>query len=417
MPRHNVLAFTYCFPPMALPRSIQVSRLLAGLEASVTVVCGEDPDERRDETIAPQTAADTASNLEKIIRVPFHRFGPLSRLENWANRFYLSWARLPDVQRAWVKEAGQRFFDWQAASGYRPDLLLTFGQPMSDHLFGLEWKRRTGLPWMAHFSDPWTDNPFRRDNPLTAWLNRRLEAQVVAAADRIIFTSPETVDLVMKKYPFSLREKAVYLPHSIDRSRYRPDLEPPAEGYVIRAIGNFYGHRSPRPFFEALERIALQTPNLLNGVVIEFVGMTGRFRSLAGRFPALSGAVKFAGSVSYLESLELMQTAHCLLVIDAPARESVFFPSKLADYIGAGRYILALTPEGASARVVRELGGTAADPADHKAAAEALKKVLTQRPRNLPVRTDRYDQPVVAEEIMRLMELVVCKPKQANQST
>jgi hypothetical protein len=45
--------------------------------------------------------------------------------------------------------------------------------------------------------------------------------------------------------------------------------------------------------------------------------------------------------VGYQESLKLMSEADALLVIDAPADQSVFLPSKLIDYIGAGRPISA----------------------------------------------------------------------------
>ena len=45
-----------------------------------------------------------------------------------------------------------------------------------------------------------------------------------------------------------------------------------------------------------------------------------------------------------------------LLILDAPFDISVFFPSKLVDYIGAQKPILAITPEGSCADIVRRLG-------------------------------------------------------------
>ena len=45
-----------------------------------------------------------------------------------------------------------------------------------------------------------------------------------------------------------------------------------------------------------------------------------------------------------------------LLILDAPFKISVFFPSKLVDYIGANKPILAITPEGSCAEIVRKLG-------------------------------------------------------------
>lgn len=401
--QRKILAVSFAFPPLSAPRSIQVARLLRHLDAAVTVLCGADPAERQDATIAP----DIDRSVEHVIREPFVRSGLLRQLELVADRCHLSWARLPDVYRPWVARADARVMAWQQSSGYRPDLLLTFGQPMSDHLFGLTYQRRTGIPWVAHFSDPWADNPFRRDNPLTARWNRRLERQVIAAADAVLFTSPETLDLVMRKYPATWRDKAFYVPHCYDPAHYDRSLRPPDGLYILRYVGNFYGHRSPRPLFEAVEVIARDTPGLLAGVTFEFAGAAGRFARLADRYPLARRHLRFLGPVSYTGSLRLMQTAHCLLVIDAPDELSVFFPSKLVEYIGANRYIFALTPPGASARIVQELGGLVANPSDAGAVTTALRQILTGRPTAFPLPPHRYSQEAVAGEVMRILQQIL----------
>ena len=44
-------------------------------------------------------------------------------------------------------------------------------------------------------------------------MNRQLEARVIEHADRVVFTTPETVDLVMAKYPALWRKKVRVIPH------------------------------------------------------------------------------------------------------------------------------------------------------------------------------------------------------------
>jgi hypothetical protein len=69
----------------------------------------------------------------------------------------------------------------------------------------------------------------------------------------------------------------------------------------------------------------------------------------------LSNYVQFKGSVDYLKSLELMKTADYLILIDAPSEtKSIFFPSKLVDYIGANKPIVVISPDGTSRRVALE---------------------------------------------------------------
>jgi glycosyltransferase involved in cell wall biosynthesis len=71
-----------------------------------------------------------------------------------------------------------------------------------------------------------------------------------------------------------------------------------------------------------------------------------------------------------------MGEADCTLLIDAAVEagsESVFLPSKLVDYLGAGKPVIAVTPpEGASARVTREAGGVVCDVGD----ADAIEALL-----------------------------------------
>ena len=88
------------------------------------------------------------------------------------------------------------------------------------------------------------------------------------------------------------------------------------------------------------------------------------------------GLVVSRPPVKYVESLRLMSEADGLLVIDSPAELSVFLPSKLIDYAGAARPVFGITPPGAAARLIRQLGGWVADPSDAGAVADTLKRFL-----------------------------------------
>jgi glycosyltransferase involved in cell wall biosynthesis len=278
---------------------------------------------------------------------------------------------------------------------------------MSDHLFGLSYRQKTGKPWIAHFSDPWVENPFNPHSPWLDALNRRWERRVIERADAVVFTSPETIDLVMEKYPARWREKVYYLPHCYDSALFERATEPASDRYVIRYLGSFYGARSPRPLYEAVEQIARRTPRLLSGACFELIGRSYYDPNLKQQFPGAAPFIRALEDVNYDESLRLMSAAQCLLVIDAPAERSVFFPSKLVDYIGAGRFILALSPPGASARIVGELGGGVADPSDPGAVRRAVTKVLEERPRALPRSGEQYEKTAVSAQFSRLLHAVL----------
>jgi glycosyltransferase involved in cell wall biosynthesis len=264
---------------------------------------------------------------------------------------------------------------------YRPDVLVTFAFPLVDNLIGLELKRRFKLPWLAHFSDPWVDSPFRTDDRLTRALNTRLEQNVIERADALVFTSRETADLVMQKYQPSLRSKVRIVPHA-----YEPHLFPNVTSnnngrLTIRYLGDLYQGRTPEPLFQALEILSTTEPELLRRFRFEIVGDVHELNLEEMGLSGLpEGLVVFRPRVNYCESLSMMTSASGLMVIDAPVpknTESVFLPSKLIEYVGADRPIIGLTPPGTAACLISRLGGWVADPGSAEQVAEVVRQFLS----------------------------------------
>lgn len=373
----KLLAISFTYPPIALPRAVQVARLFKHLSLQTVLVCADydEKDARKDSTLV----AEAEAPLEKILRVPFSLTGWRGRASSVAYRYRLPiWDKTPDQHCSWKRGVLKRVESFIRESNSLPDAIVTFGSPMSDHLIGVELKKRYRLPWIAHFSDPWVDNPFNKHDPLTRAFNVSLERKVMTAADTLIFTSQETVDLVMSKYPAELRTKARVLPHAFDSSLFKAQPEQGNAKLQIRYLGDLYGRRTPQPLVDALRHILTVKPDALSDVSFELIGPTYELSLEKLKLETLpEGLVNFKPPVKYLDSLALMSSADGLLVIDAPAEKSVFLPSKLIDYVGAGRPILGLTPPGAAADLIKRLGGRVADPANAANVAETIGEFLS----------------------------------------
>jgi hypothetical protein len=371
----NVFAISYYAPPQLTPQAIQVGRQLYHLDARVSLLHGRDPqfadgyDQYPDffERVIPLAVPDPGPPLTGVLHRAAMRALPL-------------YGACPDLFGPWRRKARARaLFE---VSARRPDVLASFGMPMSDHLLALDLKRRTGLPWLAHFSDPWADNPFHETGWLEHQVNAALEKRVMAAADQIVFTSQRTLELVMARYPQAWRAKAAVLSHAWDMAHFdRPihasPLKPGGRRHVVRHIGACYGARSPQPLFAALARIHGRTPRALDHVAFELVGHVSPGFLESPDFKALPpGLLTLPGKVGYRESLHPACAASALLVIDAPsATESVFLPSKLVEYIGTRRPVWGITPPGTSAELITEWAGSAAAcaaPGDIEAVARML---------------------------------------------
>ncbi len=400
----KLLAISCYAPPQLTPQAIQVARLLYHLDADVTLLHGRDPRLADGFDQYPDffTRAHGLAVPDPGPPLPgaWHRA---------ALRALPVYGACPDLLGPWRRLAGRRALAHIAA--HRPDALASFGMPMSDHLLGLALKRRTGLPWLVHFSDPWADNPFHRTTPLEHRINLIMERRVLEHADQVLFTSARTLELVMRKYPVAWRSRAAVLPHAWDLDHFAaplapranvparaPDLAPDDESdresdlapdgesdrapdreperdpgakrdprHVVRHIGACYGARSPQPLFDALARIAADAPRRLDGVRFELIGPVSPALLRTPAFKSLPpGLVSVRGQVGYRAALRLAIDASALLVIEAPsAVESVFLPSKLIDYIGARRPVWGIAPAGACAELIAQWTGehACADPA------------------------------------------------------
>ena len=376
----KVLAVSYSYPPETEPRAIQVSRLLRHLEVSTVLVCAESSSQS--EGIKIDGLGDSESFLQAILRVPFSPAKWRRLMNGAARRVYIPvWSRTPDPLVPWKRPVLTTVENYIRSTGYRPNVLMTFAFPLIDSLIGLELKRRHNFPWLAHFSDPWVDSPFKVFDPLSRALNVRLERQVIENADRVVFTSEETADLVMAKYDASLRAKVDVVPHAYEAQLFRQCQNVDDDRMTIRFLGDLYLSRTPKPLFDALRILSSSDAETLSKFRFEIIGSVhDREPHETDLHDLPSNLVVFRPRVSYLESLELMSSANGLMVIDAPAeqnKKSVFLPSKLIEYVGGGRPIIGLTPPGAAANLIERLGGWVADPGNTDDIARTLRHFLS----------------------------------------
>ncbi|WP_346353525.1 hypothetical protein [Azotosporobacter soli] len=383
MRQFTILAISYFLPPVLSAQSIQIGRLLYHSKHRIIAVSGHDDREKEDGGLY----ADFHEKMGLHITVPYKYRLP-GIIHNIATKIFTPYSERPDPYKWWIPKAMHAVQKYIESSDARVDAIVTFGNPMSDHLIGLKFKELfPDVPWVAHFSDPWVDNPFRRNDFLCRKFNRRMEEEVINKAEKVIFTSLETKQLVMQKYLHINADKAVVLAHSYDTNLYESQKYNNSEKAILfRHVGNFYGHRTPEPLFKALAILQRRNAAILENIRVELIGGIPRRMLISPAYQALpKGLVEVKKAVGYQESLQKMQEADVLLVIDAPAEKSVFLPSKLIDYVGAGVDLFGITPQGTSEKLIRDLGGTVIDPFDVEGIAKMIERVIVNSGKEISV--------------------------------
>lgn len=365
----RLLVLSYDLPPVASAESILVSKRLAGLSGwEVDAVCANH--ETHHVAIDSSLQDYIKRYLKTVVRVsPPEWIQSLPKGRMPTGRLKIL-GMLPD-ERVYTNPSMLKHL--KSLDILKYDTILSWSNWVSVHLVAAKIKAKyPSVRWVSHFSDPWVDNPYKSFGFFTKYINRRMEKKVFTHSDSILFTSDESIEEVMKNYSLEITKKAVCVPHGFDKTLY-PTLTSGGrrDKIVLRHIGAFYGPRQPFVFFDALK---LLERDVLQRISVELIGSIqhpDHVREQLGG--SLRDVVTIKPSVDYMKSLYLMKEADILFLIDAPAERSIFFPSKLVDYMGAQKPILGIVSEGASKRILNEIGA-------HTAAIdnpqEIMRKIL-----------------------------------------
>lgn len=362
----KILCISYALPPIHAPQSMQIGRLLYYLskDYSLYVACGDVPSSQRDNFYP-----DLRANFKDCIAVHYSVNKYLEAIKSRLPLLY----KIPDPLKSWNKSTKKRILEkWK---NEKFDAIITFAYPFSSHLVGIELKKHFNTKWIAHFSDPWADNPYSRYDPISISINKKMEKEVISNADVCIFVSEETREFYSKIYPNNSK-KFLVLEHSFDPSLYSENYSK-TKKLTLRYMGNFYGARSPEPLFKALSELLIDGSIREENFIFEIFGGGMKVPFLIKKY-GLEKLVFQRSTVSYKESLNIMKTSDILVVIDGVVKmDSIFLPSKLIDYLGSGRPIFGITPKkSASERVISKCGGFVAEPDKVEEIKKSILKIM-----------------------------------------
>jgi glycosyltransferase involved in cell wall biosynthesis len=285
-------------------------------------------------------------------------------------------APFPDEFSAWARhsvEPLRRRIDAESI-----EVLYSTFSPASNHLLGLELKRRTGLPWVADFRDLWIDD-YRYAEPSARRRNRDAELQqaVFEEADAVVGVTARQTEIFAQYVP-DHRAQFITITNGFDPDDFR-NLEtsdaPDPSVFTIAHIGRLDRWRAKDALLEGLRRLSLATRQKRGRFVFRILGHVDR----AALTMLLESGVpcELTGYVSHSQAIREMCRADALLLAlpDGPNADSVI-PAKLFEYLASGRPILAVGPDGAAADIVRRCTAGTAVGFDSDVIAEALRGLL-----------------------------------------
>ena len=337
---------------------------------------------------------------------------PIRRGDDRLIRLWAMFGRLvffPDEQVAWVPSAVRSVRT--AARTRRFDAVLSSSPPITAHLVaGLA--RRSDVPWVADFRDPWIGNGFAPELPwLHRQLTKRIERWIVRRADLSLFATPSLRAAYALRYP-DLSKRFVTLTNGYDRRDVPAPSEvtrPTAGTFRMIYAGSLYGEHELEIFLEGLRRFVERRPEFRPILRVEFLGWLSRSnRDIAERVSRsdLAGIVSFSGFHPREEALRRVAAADAglLILCDEPGKGLVL-PVKLFEYLGLDRPVLAVVPKGDVEDVLRVLDWGVVVRPDADAIAQGIEQVLTMRPPGRSADPDgRFDRVELARQLAILLD-------------
>ena len=264
---------------------------------------------------------------------------------------------VPDPRVFWVKPSVKFLTDLANSGQYQA--IITTGPPHSMHLIGLELKRKTEIPWIADFRDPWSQWEFLDALPMTSLVKKkhqRLEEEVLREANAVLTISPTFQrDL----------EKLAHRKIQLLTNGYDPSDIP--EGFSAKSKEKSKLHlvysgvidsiRNPIPLLKALKE---EFSGTSEEVKMTFVGkVSEQVREFVRENEWLASRVDFPGYVSHSEVFDFYASAGALVLILTNTKNAQGnIPGKLFEYLATGVPVLALgDPQGDSATILKKAGG------------------------------------------------------------
>lgn len=372
----KVLIITYHWPPMGgggVQRWLKMSKYLRNYGWEPIIFTVSDAEiSNYDESLLSEVPEGV-----ETIRVPiWEPFGLYKKLtgkkkdekvqpgfldEGSGNKALINlayWIRgnvfIPDAKRFWIRPASKALTQYLKEN--HVDAIVSTGPPHSTHIIALNAKRKTNVPWLADFRDPWTFVDYYDKLKLSRGADRRhhkLERQVINSADQSV-TVTWSWARDFNKMKFDKKMEVVtngYDPADFANSKGELDKE-----FTITHVGSMNADRNPHSLWKALEDLLKENEELKNHLKIKLIGPVDHAVFVSLEKHNLNSCLEYIKGVPHQEVIGHLQSSQILLLPlnDTPNIDGVV-PGKLYEYIGAKRPILCIGKEdGDSARIINE---------------------------------------------------------------
>lgn len=243
----------------------------------------------------------------------------------------------PDTERTWKQPALKIAIDILNKEHF--DAILSSSPFPTSHIVASKIKKRFGLPWLADFRDPWTQNHNYSFGFIRKHFETKLELQTLSGADTMTAASPEYA----KKQEQLHKRPTTVITNGFELESVNNPPVRLADKFTITYTGAIYtGKQYPEKFINVVQGLISEGIIKPNDIEVRFYGPKQNWLRDIIISRGLVDVVKQYGTVSRYESWQKQRESHILLLLNwEDPKEGGVYPLKFFEYLAACRPILA----------------------------------------------------------------------------
>jgi hypothetical protein len=340
----RLLLIAYNFPPHPSAGALRpgyIARYLPQYGWEATVLTHSTPAPPfKVRTVTTETHAE---GVQERLRasIASHSSNPYSPLRRTLRKLRDT-LLFPDTLAPWIPSAlrtGSRLLKEEQF-----DAIFSTAHPVSVHVVGGMLAKRSGLPWIADYRDPWAGNAYVERGAIRTRLEHWLERTLLRRAATITTISKPIAEQIGA---FHKRDDVRVIPNAYDPAEWEtiPDLAPAR--FNLCYTGSMYdGRRSPDLLFGAIRKLREQRDPAAQAARVHFYGPDSDNVNLSAQQFGVTLQVQVHGRVPRAQAMRAQREAAALLIFlnmdPATANET---GSKFLEYLGARRPIIVFGPE------------------------------------------------------------------------
>jgi len=372
----RVLFVSYFFPPNAyatgVKRSIRIIKRLKKYDIEPLILTARDYTFiKKDESFLKELPEDLMIFRPKALE-PSTFLKNVEFLEDKSKKpfRYFIW---PDSRILWLINALPQI--GKIIKSSKPQGIVVQAPPFSSLILGLLANKLYKIPYILDMWDPWSDDLYGMYP--TFWqknLTDKTEELLMRGARGIIVVTYPMKYRLLHKYPFLEAHGIEVITFGYEEGEMKDigeiDYTPPLK---ILYLGSLFGvHKDPEVFFEAFSEFIKKDRKSVKLILAG--AKSKRILDLASGIPAEN--IELIPYVPHSEIRKFIRSSHVLWLLTTPGPGyDLIMPSKLFEYLGARRPILATVPAGWVQDFLKRINAFVCNPVDKSEILDTLRRI------------------------------------------